>query len=313
MMQAKWFLAISLGIVSLSVGAETLSPNQKELFNRINEFRSQARQCGSKIIPARQKLTWNKQLAHAAAQHALDMAKNNYMAYDSPRGVTPWQRIMASNYAGWDARAAIGAGYQNVNDILAQWTSSPSCEYTLMDEHINEIGIAQVRAAGSYYGNYWVMYAGVAAQDYSSEQMLNAVNRIRSQGRMCGARRFQAAPPLRWNKLLQSSAQKHAQDMANQDYYGHVSRDGRTLRQRINQEGYVFVEAAENVAAGQLSLQQVLDNWLDSPLHCENLMDANVSELGMAYAYRDNARFKIYWVQNFAAPRPPKTLPQPTP
>jgi uncharacterized protein YkwD len=46
--------------------------------------------------------------------------------------------------------------------------------------------------------------------------------------------------------------------------------------------GYRFSAAAENVAVGYASLEAVVDAWLRSESHCDNLMNAKVQELGMA-------------------------------
>jgi uncharacterized protein YkwD len=47
----------------------------------------------------------------------------------------------------------------------------------------------------------------------------------------------------------------------------------------------------------------VVQGWLDSPDHCENIMDPRFTEMGIAYAPGQVSRRGLYWVQLLAAPR----------
>ena len=48
--------------------------------------------------------------------------------------------------------------------------------------------------------------------------------------------------------------------------------------------------------------EEVVQGWLDSPGHCENIMDPRFAEMGIAYA-AGHAKRGLYWVQVLAAPR----------
>ena len=48
---------------------------------------------------------------------------------------------------------------------------------------------------------------------------------------------------------------------------------------------------------------EVTEGWLTSPAHCENIMDARFTEIGIAYAASLNTAAGMYWTQVFAAPR----------
>lgn len=126
----------------------------------------------------------------------------------------------------------------------------------------------------------------------TQEQMLQLVNQARSQDRLCGNKRFSAAPPLRLNNMLQSAAEKHAKDMAEKNYFSHKSLDGHSPFKRMKNEGYEYSYAAENIAQGHKSAQDAINDWLESPGHCANMMNPELKELGMA-------QHKSYWVQVF--------------
>lgn len=130
----------------------------------------------------------------------------------------------------------------------------------------------------------------------TQEQMLQLVNQARSQERMCGDEHFSAAPPLKLNNMLQLAAEKHAKDMAEKNYFDHDSLDGRDPFDRMEDEGYEYSTAAENIAKGNKNAQSAINSWLDSPGHCANMMNPDLKELGMA-------QYKNYWVQVFGTPK----------
>lgn len=130
----------------------------------------------------------------------------------------------------------------------------------------------------------------------TQEQMLQLVNQARSQERMCGDEHFSAAPPLKLNNMLQLAAEKHAKDMAEKNYFDHDSLDGRDPFDRMNDEGYEYSTAAENIHKGSNNAQRAIDRWLKSPGHCANMMNPDLKELGMA-------QYKNYWVQVFGTPK----------
>ncbi|MCU0684249.1 MAG: CAP domain-containing protein [Polyangiaceae bacterium] len=87
--------------------------------------------------------------------------------------------------------------------------------------------------------------------------------------------------------------------MATNDYFDHVSRDGRTMVTRVRAAGYVGGAIGENIAAGRATAEAVVDQWVRSPGHCANLMSREFRFLGVGYAYRPGTRFGHYWTQNF--------------
>ena len=137
------------------------------------------------------------------------------------------------------------------------------------------------------------------AKPTDPQEMLGLINRVRSQARICGNKRMAAARPLKWSLVLERSAQAHADDMARNNYYRHNSRDGRTPENRVKQAGYTGWGGFENIAGGYESAEKVIAGWIRSPGHCENLMNPEITEVGMAVASRAGTEHTNYWVQNF--------------
>jgi uncharacterized protein YkwD len=128
-------------------------------------------------------------------------------------------------------------------------------------------------------------------------EFLEYINHTRQKGCNCGSTYMPPAPPLVWNDQLEFAAIGHAQDMADNNYFSHTSKDGRTMQDRIIKAGYAFqgfksFMIGENIAEGQLSIAQVMQGWFKSEGHCRNLMNPGFKEVGIAL-------YNNYWVQDF--------------
>jgi uncharacterized protein YkwD len=112
-----------------------------------------------------------------------------------------------------------------------------------------------------------------------------------------------AAAAVRLSEPLTRAAMAHAQDMLRYDYFEHAGHDGSNPAQRAAEAGYSYRIIGENIASGPETPQEVVQGWLASPGHCQNLMDARFADMGIAYAVSGSGEPRIYWVQEFAAAR----------
>lgn len=136
-----------------------------------------------------------------------------------------------------------------------------------------------------------------------SQQVLDAVNLARSKARRCGTKKFTAAPPLALDDQLMKAATGHARELAKRDLISHQSADGSSEGDRATRAGYAWKFVGENVAAGQNSAAEVVASWLDSPGHCGNIMDADFTQMAVAYVVDPRQKLGIYWVQMFGTPK----------
>jgi uncharacterized protein YkwD len=100
-------------------------------------------------------------------------------------------------------------------------------------------------------------------------------------------------PALTVDDRLTAAAQGHSADMAEQDFFSHTSLDGRDFADRIRATGYPS-PGAENIAYGQTSARKVVADWMDSPGHRRNILDCELTEIGVGFDDRG-----YYWTQNF--------------
>lgn len=133
-------------------------------------------------------------------------------------------------------------------------------------------------------------------------KFLARVNAARQKGCRCGMEYMPPVAPLTWNDRLAKAAVGHAEDMYENNYFSHTSKDGRTSEDRIMAAGYTdkgfkSYYIGENIAFGQMNIDEVMDGWLKSPGHCHNLMMASFKEIGIA-------QYNNYWVQDFGGRQP---------
>jgi uncharacterized protein YkwD len=176
---------------------------------------------------------------------------------------------------------------------------------TLSDRRLSEIGVQRQGR------DVWIVLAAPVAvpstKDSSaiSRQILDLVNRARLTGRRCGGKSYPPARPLILNPLLANAALAHSQDMAVYGGFDHRGHDGSSPAVRVGRAGYGrYLVVGENIAAGAMTPAEVTQGWLDSPAHCENIMDSRFSEIGMAFAVNLSSSELVYWTQVFAAPSP---------
>jgi uncharacterized protein YkwD len=146
---------------------------------------------------------------------------------------------------------------------------------------------------------------GIPGIDGIRQEFLDAVNQARSEGRMCGAVRYDAAPPVEWNDTLAMAAYLHSFDMATHQFFSHVGSDGSSPGDRIAREGYAWTSYGENIAVNYPTVSSVVLGWLGSDGHCRNLMDPDFRDIGAAYSegpYLGSPSAR-YWTFDLAAPR----------
>jgi uncharacterized protein YkwD len=131
---------------------------------------------------------------------------------------------------------------------------------------------------------------------------LQLVNDVRARGTHCGDELFGPAPPVTLSGTLADVALGHANDMAEKNYFEHVDPAGQSPADRVRAVGYSEKLVGENIAYGPKSVEEVVQGWLDSPGHCQNIMDPRFVEMGIGLA-PGHVKRGLYWVQVLAEPR----------
>ena len=121
------------------------------------------------------------------------------------------------------------------------------------------------------------------------------------------------------NGALTAAASWMASDMAEKNYIGHVSSDGRSPTQRMSAFGYpaTSMYTGEDLAAGYGTAGAVLAGWQASPAHDAVLLNPNYDTIGIGLVYNASSTYKWYWAADFGGPGgtvkvaiPPAPVPQ---
>ncbi|AQS57836.1 CAP domain-containing protein [Desulforamulus ferrireducens] len=105
--------------------------------------------------------------------------------------------------------------------------------------------------------------------------------------------------PLVAKQDLTAVAQLKAQDMYNSRYFSHQSPNYGSPFDMMKKYGISYRAAGENIAMGQRTAAQVVEDWMNSPGHRANILNTNYNEIGVG-VYQSYNGYGYIWVQEFA-------------
>lgn len=111
------------------------------------------------------------------------------------------------------------------------------------------------------------------ATDISVDKLYQLTNTTRQQNQLSS---------LEYSQLLAEAAQKKAQDMFAKNYWSHYGPDGKTPWDFILASGYQYEFAGENLAKNFLFSQGVVDAWMNSESHRDNILKKDYTQVGFA-------------------------------
>jgi uncharacterized protein YkwD len=280
------FMPSVLRLAALSVGVmfaiPALAGDESQLIESINSYRSQPQRCGSQA---------SNELPPLSADPRLRLRAT---------GAVDLQQAMASaSYPMVNVQAITLNGPRDAASAMKAIQES-FCQVVL-DPQFVDVGVSRDDRDWRIVLARPLLSAKLGDAQSEGQKLLSELNVARSQARQCGGQAFAAAAPLAWNATLGTIAQDHSRDMANNNYFDHKDRDGRTPGDRAELAGYSGQLVGENIAAGQDTVHKVVEGWLTSPGHCANLMNPQYQELGAAYATDPKSSAGIYWTAMFGA------------
>lgn len=109
--------------------------------------------------------------------------------------------------------------------------------------------------------------------------------------------------PLVINEELNQAALAKAQDMFTDQYWAHVAPDGKQAWDFIKETNYVYRYAGENLARDFNNNDEVVEAWMASPTHRENIVNKDFTQMGLAVVNGNLKGFNTTLVvQMFAVP-----------
>lgn len=135
----------------------------------------------------------------------------------------------------------------------------------------------------------------LGAADLNPSALASLINVSRNQADV---------PPLTLSSALTQAARAKATDMLQKGYWSHESISQSSPWEFIDQAGYQYELAGENLARDYPTEADVVQAWLNSPPHRSNLLNAEFRHMGLAIitGTNPNGRPSTVVVQLLAKP-----------
>lgn len=158
-----------------------------------------------------------------------------------------------------------------------------------------QVGISEIIAANPQIKNPDYIYPGqkitIPAQSSAQSFELKVVDLVNKQ------RAYAGLQLLTNNWQLERVARYKAADMANKGYFSHTSPTYGSPFTMMQNFGISFSAAGENIAIGQMTPEDVMNAWMNSPGHRANILSPSYTVIGVGYATNSNG--VPYWSQMF--------------
>jgi len=138
---------------------------------------------------------------------------------------------------------------------------------------------------------------GPASCNYTSSS--GYINEIASL--INNARAEAGLPSLSVNAQLSAAAQGHSIDMVCHNLLGHSGSDGSSVQERVAAAGYSASYASE-IIYGSGYPQTAFDWWMSDQIHRGEILNRNVIEMGIGYAYSADTAYGSYYTVDFGSP-----------
>ncbi|MCP3753412.1 sigma-70 family RNA polymerase sigma factor [Streptomyces sp. TBY4] len=123
----------------------------------------------------------------------------------------------------------------------------------------------------------------------TAAQVISLVNSERAKAG-CG--------PLKEDAQLRTAAQGHSDDMARRNFFSHTNPDDADPGKRTTAAGYRWSTYGENIARGQRTAASVMDSWMKSQGHRDNILNCSFKDIGVGIHQGPGGP---WWTQNFGA------------
>lgn len=117
----------------------------------------------------------------------------------------------------------------------------------------------------------------------NAAEVINIVNQERAKAGL---------KSLQKDSALSNMALDKAKDMYNSNYFSHISPNYGSPFDMMQDYGIRYSYAGENIAKGQTSPEEVMQDWMNSTGHRKNILNPHYTKIGVAY-------YNGEWVQEF--------------
>lgn len=104
--------------------------------------------------------------------------------------------------------------------------------------------------------------------------------------------------PLYWDLSLTKAASKRSDELL--ELFSHTRPDGSSCFSIFNEFDISYMTAGENIAKGQSTPEEVVEDWMNSEGHRKNILNPNFGKIGVGAVSINQGYYRGYaWVQMF--------------
>jgi uncharacterized protein YkwD len=133
---------------------------------------------------------------------------------------------------------------------------------------------------------------GTTTEDAECAAFVVLLNNLRAQNGLAA---------LADSSILDESSQWMSTDMATNNYFDHTDSLGRDPFTRMTAFDYNSDFEGENIAAGNSDAEDTYTQWVNSPPHLANMLDADYTQIGCGRAYNASSTYGWYWTTDFGS------------
>lgn len=158
-----------------------------------------------------------------------------------------------------------------------------------------QVGLDEIIAANPQFPNPRLIYPN----DRVKVPLITAVKPIEAEVvRLVNVERQKnGLRPLVINWEVSRVARYKSADMRDKNYFSHTSPTYGSPFDMMRHFGITYRAAGENIAAGQTTAAQVMQGWMNSAGHRQNILNPTFTEIGVGYA--SGGSYRYYWTQMF--------------
>ncbi|OIJ66542.1 CAP domain-containing protein [Streptomyces mangrovisoli] len=230
-------------------------------------------------------------LADAARAHARAMAEAGRLGGEGRDGRSLHQRVTAAGYTYLTVGEHLVSGPRDPAEFVDYCLRTGQARRTLEDPTFTHTGLGFAREGRSGDMFWTALWATPLTPDGLARTTADVVALTNRERAAAGLR------ALSVDARLTAAAQAHSADMVARDFYAHTSPDGSQPWDRAAAAGSRMRTVGENIACGQRSAAEVVEGWMNSPAHRDNILKGDFTHIGVGFA--GGGRSGTYWTQLF--------------
>ena len=235
-----------------------------------------------------QAVSLNSTLDNAAETRAEELTEK--FSYQRPDGRREFTVLDDNNIADDFVGECYSAGQATPKEALDNMMQYDFFEKKVMSEDAKTVGVGHYN--GGEYGDYWdVLFTTPAATDRAefAQEVLDLVNVQRANNGL--------SPVVLGDEKLNAAAQQRAVEIAS--VTSHTRPNGTSCFTVLDDFNVTDEATGENAAWGQVTPEEVVNDWMNSEGHRANILNPDAHKMGVGYYSDNNSEWGRQWIQIF--------------